>query len=78
MHKKTTISDMQIFKQSVPSAGAGDNVGINIKNIPTEAMKKGMVLVKLDSLEPTNHFEGTTYFLAKVMHSQSKLTRVYG
>ena len=66
MNKKTTISDMQVFKKSVPMAEAGDNVGINIKNISVESMKKGMVLVKVDSMEPTNHFEGTTYFLTKV------------
>ena len=47
-------------------AEAGDNVGINIKNIPADVMKKGMVLVKVDSKEPINHFEGTTYFLTKV------------
>ena len=57
---------MQVFKKSVNIAEAGDNVGINIKNIPADIMKKGMVLVKVDSMEPINHFEGTTYFLAKV------------
>jgi translation elongation factor EF-Tu-like GTPase len=57
---------MQVFKKSVSIAEAGDNVGINIKNIQVDAMKKGMVLVKGDSMEPTNHFEGITYFLAKV------------
>ena len=66
MNKKTSISDMQVFKKSVNTASAGDNVGINIKSIPAEAIKKGMLLVKGDCFEPTNHFEGTTYFLSKV------------
>ena len=66
MNKKTSISDMQVFKKSVNTASAGDNVGINIKSIPAEAIKKGMLLVKGDCFKPTNHFEGTTYFLSKV------------
>ena len=66
MNQKTAISDMQIFKKSVPIATAGDNVGINIKNCPVHTLKKGMMLVKANSFESTNHFEGTTYFLSKV------------
>ena len=57
---------MQVFKKAVSTAMAGDNVGINIRNIPVHALKKGMMLVKVDSFEATNHFEGTTYFLSKV------------
>ena len=67
MNKKTVVSDMQVFKNAVATAVAGDNVGINIKNIPTNALKKGMMLVKVDSFKSTNHFEGATYFLTKVI-----------
>ena len=79
MNKKTSISDMQVFKKSVNTASAGDNVGINIKSIPAEAIKKGMLLVKGDCFKPTNHFEGTTYFLSKVcvLPIQLKLPSAY-
>ena len=67
MDKKTSISDIQIFQKSVGKAEAGENVGINIKDVPVSALKKGMMLSKLDSFKPTNHFEGATYFLTKVL-----------
>jgi len=65
MDKKTAISDIQVFKQSVGQAEAGENVGINIKDAPVHSLKRGMMLAKLNSFQPTNHFEGTAYFLSK-------------
>ena len=69
MDKKTSISDIQIFQKSVGKAEAGENVGINIKDVPVSALKKGMMLSKLNSFNPTNHFEGATYFLTKVLRT---------
>ena len=66
-NKKTSISDIQIFKKSVGQAEAGENVGINIKDAPVHTLKRGMMLAKVNSFQPTNHFEGTAYFLTKVM-----------
>ena len=68
MDKKTAISDIQVFKQSVGQAEAGENVGINIKDAPVHSLKRGMMLAKLNSFQPTNHFEGTAYFLSKVLY----------
>ena len=68
MDKKTAISDIQVFKQSVGQAEAGENVGINIKDVPVHSLKRGMMLAKLNSFQPTNHFEGTAYFLSKVLY----------
>ena len=67
MNKKTSISDIQIFKKSVGQAEAGENVGINIKDAPIHTLKRGMMLAKVNSFQPTNHFEGTAYFLTKVI-----------
>ena len=66
LDKKTAISNMQVFKMDVSEAMAGDNVGINLRNIQAASLKKGMMLVKVDSFVSTNHFEGATYFLTKV------------
>ena len=65
---KTSVSNMQVFQKDVSMALAGDNVGINIRNIKPAALKKGMMLAKTGSFEPTNHFEGVTYFLTKVIN----------
>lgn len=67
MNKKTSIADIQIFKKSVGQAEAGENVGINVKDAPVHTLKRGMMLAKVNSFEPTNHFEGTAYFLTKVI-----------
>ena len=77
MDKKTAISDIQVFKQSVGQAEAGENVGINIKDAPVHSLKRGMMLAKLNSFQPTNHFEGTAYFLSKVLYQLSNKTRTY-
>ena len=74
MNKKTSIADIQIFKNSVGQAEAGENVGINVKDAPVHTLKRGMMLAKVNSFEPTNHFEGTAYFLTKVIFLFSNKT----
>merc|ERR1719410_245924 len=57
MDAKTHVTGIQAFKQSLPSAQAGDNVGMNVK--------KGMIVAAQGSFKPTNQFDGTVYFLSK-------------
>ena len=72
MNHKTTVGNMQIFKKDVATTVAGDNVGINIKHLKAHQLKKGMLLSKPGSFEPTNSFEGTTYFLSKAEGGRHK------
>ncbi|CAH1405837.1 unnamed protein product [Nezara viridula] len=37
----TTVSDIQVFKKSVPSANAGENVGILLRGIKNDSVAKG-------------------------------------
>ena len=69
---KTSATAIQVFKQEVPQAQAGDNVGINLKQVKQHQLKKGMLLTAKDSCKPTNHFEGTVYFLTKAEGGRSK------
>jgi elongation factor Tu len=62
---KTSVSGIQIFKNNVQSASAGDNIGLNLRGIKAEVLQKGMLVITPASLTPTNHFEGTCYFLTK-------------
>jgi selenocysteine-specific translation elongation factor len=57
LNAKTTVSSIQVFKQEQVQAQAGDNVGLNIKQIKMKQLKKGMILAKQGSFQPTNHFE---------------------
>ena len=36
---------------------AGDNVGMNIKQVKANRLKKGMILTQPGSFETTNHFD---------------------
>ena len=42
MNKDTTISGLQVFKKSVDMAVAGDNVGINVRSVKANNLKKGI------------------------------------
>ena len=53
---KGTVRNMQVFRQDVSTAQAGDNVGINLSGVKTSAVKKGMVLAKQGSFNTTNSF----------------------
>jgi len=63
--QNTTVGGIQRFNDDVPSAVAGDHVGIQLRKIKKSMVEKGMLLVKPGSVKPTNHFEGTCYFLTK-------------
>ena len=54
---KTTVSGLQVFKQQVDTAEAGDNVGINVRGVKSGSLKKGMLLVAPGSFNVTNHFD---------------------
>ena len=62
---KASVANMQIFHQDVNEALAGDNVGVNIKGPKKDDLSRGMLLVTPGSITPTNHFEGTCYFLSR-------------
>ena len=62
---KVSVANMQIFHQDVSEALAGDNVGVNVKGPKKAEFSRGMLLVTPGSITPTNHFEGTCYFLTR-------------
>jgi len=61
----TTVSGIQRFNEDIKQAVAGDHVGVNIRKIKSNQLRKGMLLVHPKSVEPTNFFDGTCYFLTK-------------
>ena len=68
----STIGGIQRFNEDQVSAVAGDHVGIQLKKIKKEMVDKGMLLVKPGSVNPTNHFQGTCYFLTKSEGGRAK------
>lgn len=70
--RKTSVSDIQVFKKSVPSAIAGENVGVLVRNIKISAVQKGMLLCALNSEKMSNHFEASMYLLSKAEGGRSR------
>ncbi|WAR00531.1 EFTU-like protein [Mya arenaria] len=59
----TTITDLQVFKKSVPQCNAGENVGVLLKSIRQEQVRRGMYLVKDGSAKMSNLVEAQIYVL---------------
>ena len=68
----TTVGGIQRFNEDIKQVYAGDHVGVNLRKIKASQVKKGMLMVKPGSVVPTNHFEGTCYFLTKSEGGRSK------
>jgi len=61
----TTVGGIQRFNQDITDALAGDHVGVNLRKLKPGLLQKGMMIVTPNSIQPTNYFEGTCYFLTK-------------
>lgn len=69
---KTTISDIQVFKKSIPQAIAGENIGALLRNIKLKSVERGMLLCALGSVKLSNRFVANVYFLSKSEGGRSK------
>ena len=63
MDMKTVVSDVQVFKKSVQSAQAGDNVGALLRGVRLGKVQRGMVLSAARSIQFANHFSAQIYLL---------------
>nr|CAD7264402.1 unnamed protein product [Timema shepardi] len=69
---KTTVSDVQIFKRSVPEAKAGDNIGALLRGVRLHVVRRGMLLCASGSEKLSNHYEAKIYFLSRAEGGRSK------
>lgn len=69
---KTSVSDIQIFRKSVPQALAGENVGALLRGIKISSVERGMLLCASGSEDISNHFEGSMYLLSRAEGGRSK------
>lgn len=68
----TSVSDIQVFKNSVTSAKAGENVGLLLRGIKPKLVRKGMALCPINTLKLNNCFKATIYFLLRAEGGRSK------
>ena len=59
----TTITGIETFKKTLDYGEAGDNVGVLLRGILKDQVKRGMCLTKPNSLDVRRNFEGKLYIL---------------
>ncbi len=65
VHKKTTVTGIEMFRKELDAAIAGDNAGILLRGVDKNEIERGMVLAKTGSITPHKKFEGEVYILSK-------------
>ncbi len=63
--KKSVITGVEMFRKTLPEGEAGDNVGLLLRGIDKEEVKRGMVVVHPGVITPHDHFKASIYVLKK-------------
>ena len=62
---KTVVTGVEMFRKTLDSGQAGDNVGCLLRGVKREDIERGQVLAKPGSITPHTHFEAEAYVLTK-------------
>ena len=63
--RKTTATDIEMFRKLLDKATAGDNVGVLLRGTTKDEVERGMVLAKPASITPHLRFKAEVYVLSK-------------
>jgi elongation factor Tu len=63
--KKSTVTGVEMFRKTLDSGQAGDNVGILLRGVEKDDIERGQVLAKPGSTTPHTEFEAEVYILTK-------------
>ncbi|MFH1377643.1 MAG: elongation factor Tu [Planctomycetota bacterium] len=63
--QKTTCTGVEMFNKLLDQGQAGDNVGLLLRGVEKDDLKRGMVLAKPGSITPHFKFESEVYVLKK-------------
>lgn len=62
---KTTITGIEMFHKTLDEAQAGDSIGVLLRGLKRDELKRGMVIAKPGSVQMVDHLEAQIYFLKK-------------
>jgi len=62
---KSVVTGVEMFRKILDDGQAGDNVGLLLRGVDKEAIKRGMVIAKPGSIEPHTKFKAEVYVLKK-------------
>ena len=63
--KKSVITGVEMFRKTLDEGEAGDNVGLLLRGIDKEEVKRGMVVVHPGAITPHDRFKASVYVLKK-------------
>src|SRR6187455_819306 len=63
--RKTTATDLEMFRKLLDEVRAGDNVGVLLRGVDKEDVARGQVLAKPGSVTPHTDFVSQVYVLSK-------------
>ncbi len=63
--KKTVVTGVEMFRKLLDRGEAGDNVGLLLRGVDKEEIKRGMVIAKPNSITPHTTFKAEVYVLKK-------------
>jgi elongation factor Tu len=63
--KKSVVTGVEMFRKLLDEGQAGDNVGLLLRGIDKNEIKRGMVLCKPGQIKPHSSFKATIYVLKK-------------
>ena len=63
--RKTVVTGVEMFRKTLDSGEAGDNVGLLLRGMERDDIERGMVIAAPGSIKPHTKFEGTVYILSK-------------
>ncbi|MBX7242546.1 MAG: elongation factor Tu [Bacteroidia bacterium] len=61
----STCTGVEMFRKILDSGQAGDNVGLLLRGVEKEAIRRGMVICKPGSVKPHTKFKAEVYVLSK-------------
>jgi len=62
---KTVVTGVEMFRKTLDSGQAGDNVGLLLRGVKKEDIERGMVVAKPGSITPHKKFKSKAYILTK-------------
>jgi len=63
--RKTVVTGVEMFRKTLDTGQAGDNVGCLLRGVEREDVERGQVLAKPGSIKPHTKFLGQVYILTK-------------
>jgi len=63
--RKTVITGVEMFRKLLDEGQAGDNVGLLLRGVDKDELKRGMVIAAPGSITPHTKFTGNVYVLKK-------------